>query len=63
MKQVYTSKNILENDSYLGLWFMFNRRSEEKNVSSSSWSGENVRFLQGVRLTAMKRKLYYISLK
>lgn len=54
MKQVYTTKNILENDSSSVLWFKFNRRSEEKNVSSSSWPGVNIRFVQGVRLTAIK---------
>lgn len=53
MKQAYTTKNILENDSYSVPWFKFCGRPEEKNVSSLQ-SGVNVRFLQGVRLTAMK---------
>lgn len=54
MKQAYTAKNVLENDSSSGLWFKLCGRPEEKNVSSSSHSGVNVTFLQGDRRTAMK---------
>lgn len=38
MKQAYTTKIILENDSYSVPWFKFCGRPEEKNVSSlQSW--------------------------
>ena len=53
MKQTYTTKNTLESDSYSVLWFQFCGKPEEKNASSLHF-GVNVRFLQGVRLTAMK---------
>ena len=53
MKQTYTTKNTLESDSYSVLWFQFCGKPEEKNAYSLHF-GVNVRFLQGVRLTAMK---------